>query len=124
MNENSFLSVYSNQINIMQKKKIIKRIQRIIQEWGAFGSGEVEGSMGETYSPCVNSMGCAVALAEYFKLNEVDVNVYNSDSFSCDPIHTYTEVYWNLSKDVLEDILNLCEQYDAIQYKTEKRISD
>jgi hypothetical protein len=108
----------------MQKRTIIKRIQKIIQEWGAFGSGEVEGSLGETYSPCVNSMGGLVGLAEYFKLNEVEVNVYEPESFSSDPIHTYTEAYENLSKDALEDILNLCEQYDAIQYKTQKRISN
>ena len=108
----------------MQKKTIIKRIQRIIQDWGAFGSGEVEGSLGETYSPCVNSMGGLVGLAEYFNLYNVEVNVYEPESFSSDPIHTYTEDYENLSKDVLLEILDIAEAYDVDQYKTEKRISD
>jgi hypothetical protein len=108
----------------MQKKTIIKRIQRIIQDWGAFGSGEVEGSLGETYSPCVNSMGGLVGLAEYFNLNNIVVYVYEPESFSSDPLHTYPVLYKDLSKEALEDILNLCEQYDAIQYKTEKRISN
>jgi hypothetical protein len=108
----------------MQKRTIIKKIQNIIREWGAFGSGEVEGSLGETYSPCVNTMGGLVALAEYFKESEVDVNVYNPNSVSSDPIHDYTVSYEDLPKDVLLEILELCEQYDVIQEKTEKRISN
>jgi hypothetical protein len=108
----------------MQKKTIIKRIQRIIQDWGAFGSGEVEGSMGETYSPCVNSMGGLVGLAEYFNLNNIVVYVYEPESFSSDPLHTYPVLYKDLSKDVLLEILDIAEAYDVDQYKTEKRISD
>lgn len=108
----------------MQKRTIIKRIQKIIQEWGAFGSGEVEGSMGETYSPCVNSMGGLVGMAEYFNLNNIVVYVYEPESFSSDPIHTYSEPYEKLSKDVLLEILDIAEAYDVDQWKTEKRISD
>jgi hypothetical protein len=105
----------------MRKPTIIKHIKRIIEEWGAFGSGEIEGSLGETYSPCVNSMGGLVALAEYFKPNEVEVNVYDPESFSSDAMHTYTVSYEDLSKDALEEILTLAEQYEADQIKTEKR---
>lgn len=105
------------------KKFIIKKIKAIISEWGAFGSGEVEQG-GETYSPCVNSMGGLVALAEYFKANEVEVNVYEPESISSDSMHDYKVAYEDLPKDVLEEILFLCEQYEADQLKTEKRISD
>lgn len=108
----------------MQKRTIIKKIKAIINEWGSFGSGEVEGSMGETYSPCVDSMGNFVALAEYFKLNEVDVNVYDPNSFSSDPIDDYTLTYEELSKEVLEEILDIAEAYDVDQHKTLKRISN
>jgi len=108
----------------MQKRTIIKKIKAIINEWGSFGSGEVEGSMGETYSPCVSSMGNLVALAEYFNLNEVEVNVYDPNSFSSDPIDDYTVTYEELSKDVLEEILDIAEAYDVDQYKTLKRISN
>jgi hypothetical protein len=108
----------------MQKRTIIKNIKRIIQEWGAFNSGEVESSMGETYSPCVNSMDSLVGLAEYFDYYTVEVNVYDTSSSSCDSIHDYKVIYADLPKDVLLEILDLCEQYDVIQYKTEKRISN
>ncbi len=108
----------------MRKPTIIKHIKRIIEKWGAFGSGEVEGSLGETYSPCVNSMGNLVALAEYFKPNEVEVCIYNPSGFSCDPIDTYIVSYEDLSKDALEEILTLAEQYEADQIKTEKRCAN
>jgi hypothetical protein len=105
----------------MRKPTIIKHIKRIIEEWGAFGSGEVEGSLGETYSPCVNSMGGLVALAEYFNLNEVEVNIYQPSGFSSDPIDSYTVSYEDLSKDALEEILDLCDQYDVNNFKTKQR---
>jgi hypothetical protein len=108
----------------MQKRTIIKYIQNIIREWGAFGSGEVEGSLGETYSPCVGTMDAIVGLAEYFDLYTVKVYVYNTSSHSSDPIHDYKVSYVDLPKDVLLEILDLCEQYDVIQEKTEKRISN
>jgi hypothetical protein len=108
----------------MQKRTIIKKIKSIIREWGSFDSNEVEGSMGETYSPCVNTMDALVGLAEYFNLSEVRVNVYNTASHSSDPIHDYTVSYEDLPKDVLLEILDLCDQYDVIQHKTEKRISN
>ena len=108
----------------MQKRTIIKNIKRIIQDWGAFGSGEIEGELGETYSPCVNSMGNLVGIAEYFDYYTVDVNVYDTSSSSSDPMYDYKEIYANLPKDVLLEILDLCEQYDVIQHKTEKRISN
>jgi hypothetical protein len=105
----------------MRKPTIIKRIQRIIREWGAFGSGEVEGSLGETYSPCVNSMGNLVALAENFDSDGVEVNVYKPSGFSSDPIDTYNVSYEDLDKDVLLEILTLAEQYEADQLKTKQR---
>ena len=105
------------------KKSIIKDIKKIISEWGVFGSGEVEQG-GETYSPCVNSMGNLVALAEYFNIDDVQVNVYNPSGFSSDAIDDYRVAYEDLPKDVLEEISTLCEQYEAEQLKTEKRISD
>jgi hypothetical protein len=108
----------------MRKPTIIKHIQRIIEEWGAFGSGEVEGSLGETYSPCVNSMGNLVALAENFYSDDVEVNVYNPSGFSSDPIDTYNVSYEDLGKDVLLEILTLAEQYEADQLKTEKRCAN
>jgi hypothetical protein len=39
-------------------------------------------------------------------------------------MHTYTVSYEDLSKDALEEILTLAEQYEADQIKTEKRCSN
>ena len=108
----------------MQKRTIIKKIKAIIAEWGSFGFAEIESAMGSVYSPCVSSMGNLVALAEHFNLNEVEVNVYDPNSFSSDPIDDYTITYEELSKDVLEEILDIAEAYDVDQYKTLKRISN
>lgn len=102
------------------KKSIIKDIKKIISEWGTFSIGEVE--FGD--SPCINSMGDLVALAEYFNYNSVDIRVYDSGSGDCDSIHEYEIEYEDLPKDVLEEILFICEQYETDQLKTEKRISD
>jgi hypothetical protein len=98
----------------MEKEQIIEEIKKIIVEVGGFGIGEVEED-GISYSPCVNEMGNFVALAEEFNLNEVEVNVYDPNSFSSDPIDDYTLTYEELDKDVLEEILALCEQYKESQ---------
>jgi hypothetical protein len=98
----------------MEKEQIIEEIKGIIENHGSFGSGEVE-QAGGSYSPCVNEMGNLVALAEYFNGTGVEVNVYNPNSFSSDPIDDYELTYEELEKDVLEEILDLCEQYKESQ---------
>jgi hypothetical protein len=65
-----------------------------------------------------------VGLAEYFKQQGVQVNVYMPSGFSSDPEDEYDVDYEDLDKDVLEEILILCEEYEADQLKTEKRISN
>jgi len=107
----------------MQKKTIIKRIKSIIENYGAFGSGEVEQG-GVSYSTCVNEMGHLVALAEYFKGTGVEVYIYDPHSFSSDPIDDYELTYEELSKEVLEEILTIAELYEVDQEKTLKRISN
>jgi hypothetical protein len=102
----------------MEKKEIIENIKRITNKYGFFQSGEVEQD-GETYSPCINSMGGLVALAERFG-SEVEVNVYDTASSDCNPIHTYDMPYEELSDDVLNDILMIARQYEAEQKLTTK----
>ena len=106
----------------MTKPQIIKKIKKIIAEWGSFNSGEVEQNDGQSVG--VGQMGGLVALAEYFTKDDVEVNVYDTTSMSCDPIHTYNPSYEDLSKAELEDILIICEFYEAEQLQTEKRISN
>lgn len=95
----------------MQKEEIIKKVKEIIAEFGGFGTGEVEADC----SPCVGSLGNYVGLAEEFNLNGVEVNVYMPSGFSSDPVDDYELTYEELEKDVLEEILALCEQYKESQ---------
>jgi hypothetical protein len=104
----------------MQKKTIIKRIKSIIQNYGTFNIGEVDGAEGI----CVNEMGNYVGLAEYFNGTTIEVNVYDPNSFSSDPIDDYELTYEELDKDTLEQILFVAEMYETDQEKTLKRISN
>ena len=104
----------------MQKKTIIKRIKSIIEKHETFSIGEVGGADGI----CVNEMGNHVALAEYFNGTTIEVNVYDADSFSSDPIDDYELKYEELDKDILEQILYLAELYETDQEKTLKRCSN
>jgi hypothetical protein len=104
----------------MQKRTIIKRIKSIIENYGTFNIGEVFGADGI----CVSEMGKFVGLAEYFNGTTIEVNVYEPDSFSSDPIDDYELTYEELSKDTLEQILFVAEMYETDQEKTLKRMSN
>jgi len=103
----------------MQKRTIIKRIKSIIENYGTFSIGEVFGADGI----CVNEMGNLVALVEYFNSTTVEVNIYDANSFSSDPIDDYELTYEELDKDTLEQILFIAEMYETDQEKTLKRIA-
>jgi hypothetical protein len=104
----------------MQKRTIIKRIKSIIENYGTFSIGEVVGADGI----CVSEMGNFVGLAEYFNGTTIEVNVYEPDSFSSDPIDDYELTYEELSKDTLEQILFVAEMYETDQEKTLKRCAN
>ena len=104
----------------MEKEQVIEEIKKIIAEVGGFSIGEVQADC----SPCVGSLGNYVALAEYFKLDGVEVNVYMPSGFSSDPEDEYDMDYEDLDKDVLEEILFLAEMWEAECLQTEKRISN
>ena len=105
----------------MEKTEIIKRITDILKDFGCFSVGELEF---ETNGICVGELGKFVGLAEYFTEDYCEVNVYEPSSFSSDPIDTYEEKWENLSEDVLQEVLFICEQWEAEQLQTEKRISN
>ena len=117
-----YLYLYYNQLkqNNMQKKTIIKRIKSIIENYGTFNIGEVDGADGI----CVNEMGNLVALAEYFNGTTIEVNVYEPSSFSSDPISDYELTYEELTKETLEHILFVAELYETDQEKTIKRCAN
>jgi len=94
----------------MEKEQVIEEIKNIISEVGGFYIGEIEAQ-----GICVNEMGNFVAIAEGFFKGEIEVNVYEPSSFSSDSVDDYTLTYEELSNDVLEEILALCEQYKESQ---------
>jgi hypothetical protein len=104
----------------MQKKTIIKRIKSIIENYGTFSIGEVDGADGI----CVNEMGNLVALAEHFSNDVVEMNIYNPSSFNSDPVDDYEVEYEELSKEVLSEILFVAELYETDQEKTLKRCAN
>ena len=63
------------------------------------------------HSPCINSQGNIVSLAEQFYRDEADIEVYDGASMSCDSISSYTEKYENMDKAVLEEILKMAEAW-------------
>ena len=103
----------------MKKEKIIKQIKNIIANYGTFSIGEVDGADGI----CINGMGNLVALVEYFNGTTIEVNIYDANSFSSDPIDDYELTYEELDKEILEQILFVAELYETDQEKTLKRIS-
>jgi hypothetical protein len=111
--------IYLKLINMKVSEKI-KRITDILKVNGCFSIGELEGDN----SILVGTLGNYVGLAEYFTEDYAEVNVYEPRSSSSDPIDTYEESYWGLDENVLDDVLLLCEQWEAESIRTEKRISD
>ena len=104
----------------MQKRSIIRKIKEIILNYGTFDIFEAEGADGV----CVNEMGHIVALAEYFNHNCVEVKIYDPTSFTSDPIGDYEMKYEELSKEVLQAILDVALIYEADQEKTIKRCAN
>ena len=106
----------------MSKKNTISYIKKLIKENGSFSIGEFQDIVS---LPAVNQMGQLVALAEYFDKDSVEINIYDANSYSSDPIcNSYYLPYEELSLELLEEIEQLCDYMDADNYKTQKRISN
>jgi hypothetical protein len=100
----------------MGKKKNIKRINKIIKEWGGFSIADVEADS----SPLVNSCGKTIQLAEIFYDGYCVVTTYVNDTET----NTDDMFYTDLRKDTIADILILVEEYDAQQIKLHNSIKD
>lgn len=95
------------------------RIMEIIEEWGETTTAELEADC----SPCVSSVGSrpnVSALVEGFDYTTAKVVTYVDE---LDTGEYYVD-YSDLSEDVLDDILELLEDWDAENYKTRKRCED
>ena len=105
-----------------KKKQTINYIKKLIKENGSFSISEFDGI---ACLPAVNEMGKLIALAEYFDEDSVEVNIYDPNSFTGDPIgDPYYLPYEELSPELLDEIQDLCDNWDAKNYQTEKRINN
>lgn len=105
----------------MQKRTMINRINAIIKEYGSFSIGELEHI---DCSPSVGQLGNFLGLAEEFNIGKASISVFETNSFSSDPISEYDMNYIEMEKYVVEDILRLSEYWEAECLQTEKRISN
>lgn len=105
----------------MTKQETIAEIKRLLSIYGCFAIGELDYF---DSTPCISSMGSVVGLVEYYTEDFAEVNVYQTNSFSSDPIETYDEVYEKFDENVLHEILHLCQEWEALKMKTEKRVAN
>jgi hypothetical protein len=98
----------------------IKRIKDILGVWGATSCAELN----RDHSPCKNSIGEGKSnvseLIEQFDANGVSAVTYNDE----------LEIGWNdynyedLSDDLIDEIFEIIEEYEADMLKTESRCQD
>jgi hypothetical protein len=100
-----------------ERNKKIAYIKKVIGDWGATSCCERE----RDHSPSMNSLagGRVCELVEQFYADGVETVVYDDQ----------TELDWNnykyeeLSDDVINEIVEIMEDYEADMLKTEKRCS-
>ena len=102
------------------KEKTIAKIKRILEEWGNTTSGELS----LDHSPCKSSIGegksSVVELVEYFNRTDVGTIVYQDEQELDENFYSYEELDDNL----LDEILNIMEDYDVDMTKFMKRCAD
>ena len=91
------------------KTGLIDEIKEIIDNYGAFGTGEVEASC----SPSVpNQKGNLSHLIEYFNKESVDVEVWSEQLY--ESVDDYSLPYEELDVETLKEILELCQAWQEI----------
>jgi len=104
----------------MSKAKTIKRIKAILGDWGGTNTAELELDC----SPCINSIGNGK--------NNVSqlIERFNVDSVTAITYHDELELgeedidYEDLSNELLDEILNIMEEYDVSMNKAMYKCRD
>lgn len=97
-----------------QKHKVISRINKLISINGCFTTDDAEAKS----SPVIEAINKDhQILAEIFHENYCEANEYEHGEVT--DFHTF--YYEDLDFNILDDILTLVEDWNAICYKTEKR---
>lgn len=97
-------------------KEKIAYIRKILGKWGATSCSERE----RDHSPYINSLagGGVCELIEAFDINGVESVVYDGDA---NEIDWYNYTYEKLSGDIIDEIVEIMENYDVDMEKTMKR---
>lgn len=101
------------------KEEQIAYIKKVIKEWGPTTAGELN----LDHSPCVNSLGDGdvCELAESFNVDGVATTIYDRNA---EEIDWWNYDYEELSDDVIDQIEEIMQEYEADMLKTEKRCQD
>lgn len=100
----------------MTKNEQIAYIKKVIKEWGPTSSFECN----LDHSPCVNSLGDGdvCELIEKFNSDDVETIIYDRHG---EEIDYWDYRYEDLSEDLIDEISNIMENYEADMLRTEKR---
>lgn len=98
----------------MQKRTIIKQINAIIKERGDFTTANVQAQS----SPSIGALKGINQLAESFFYGKAEIVSYDRND---EEIDSENMNYEDMKKDVLEEILYLAQDWDAICHKDESR---
>lgn len=100
-----------------EKNKKIAYIKKVIGEWGSTSCCERE----RDHSPSMNSLagGRICELVEQFNVNGVETVVYDDEN----DIDYFNYTYDELPDDIIDEIVEIMEDYEADMLKTEKRCS-
>lgn len=74
----------------------------------------------ETFGLCVGELGSLVALVEYLSMDCIDVSVYSPSRFSSDSLVDYTMKYSELTDEVLDELVILCNKYNEVMLEQEE----
>ncbi len=80
-------------------------IKEILKNYGSFSIYELDKKQESIF---VSQLGQYVGLAEYFALDFCGISIYDSDGFNSN----YQLKYEDLSENTLNEILNLCQQWE------------
>ena len=102
---------------IDEKEEKIKYIQKVIQEWGQFKINEVEGEECPVFSQSGKNSHWLIEEVDYYGIT---ISHYVNERYI-----ESTDMEWKvLINDIIDEVCQIVENYEAEQLKTEKRISN
>jgi len=107
-------------IDCESKAQKIGKIKKVISEWGSTSCCERK----RDHSPCLNSIGYGknnvCELVEQFYADSVETVVYHDEV----ELNYNNYSYEELPEEIIDEILEIVEDYETDMLKTEKRCQD